>query len=141
RPCKSCHSETIIGYNTGAMLNRLCCAIVSAGVPALFLCLTVVGQTYSVRLTRPWKAGDRYRVIASGSRSQRSSTTMGRVARDTTVHDAVSGHNLELGPAAEFLSFPSTWDIFAPTGKLNLVPQLGSSTGIYGGDGRITNAV
>ena len=41
----------------------------------------------------------------------------------------------------EFLSFSSTWDSFAPAGKTNFVPQLGSSTGIYGGDGRITNAV
>jgi len=69
-PRKSCYSETIFGYNTAAMLNRVCCAIVSAGVLALFLCLTVVGQTYTVRLTRPWKAGDRYSISATGSVSQ-----------------------------------------------------------------------
>src|SRR5262249_26174336 len=44
-------------------------------------------------------------------------------------------------PAGEFISFTTTWDIFAPSGKQNFVPQLGSSTGIYAGDGRITNAI
>jgi uncharacterized repeat protein (TIGR01451 family) len=44
-------------------------------------------------------------------------------------------------PAAEFIASSGTWSSSPPAGNVNFLPQLGSSTGIYGGDGKITNAV
>jgi hypothetical protein len=44
-------------------------------------------------------------------------------------------------PAGEFIASNNTWSSSAPSANLNFLPQLGSSTGIYGGDAKITNAV
>jgi hypothetical protein len=51
-----------------------------------------------------------------------------------------NGDQVQYTAAGEYLSFPTTWDVFINT-NYNFIPQLGSSTGIFGGDGRITNAV
>jgi len=42
--------------------------------------------------------------------------------------------------AGEFIPYDWTW-ASSVSGNPNFLPQLGSSTGIYGGDGRMTNAV
>jgi len=62
----------------------------------LFLSFVAAAQTYRVRLTRPWRVGDRYRISATGWTAQESSTTTSRHTLEKAVKFLAEGTVLEV---------------------------------------------
>jgi hypothetical protein len=88
------------------IVKRLVFKAVPASALILILCCAASAQTYPVRLTRPWKAGDRYRITATGSLSQKSSTS---------VNDRVHAHTLN--QTVDFLADATVLQI-RPDGRI-----------------------
>jgi len=58
-----------------------------AGVVLLCLSSLAAAQAYSIRFTRPWKVGDRYRILATASSSAYSGATVGSTMVNTNIGD------------------------------------------------------
>src|SRR5262249_39020383 len=60
---------------------------VPAAVVLLCLSSLAAAQAYSIRFARPWKVGDRYRILATASSSAHSGATVGSTMVNTNIGD------------------------------------------------------